>query len=307
MHHLIFLQKIYVYITSAMMPKKDVMWMHYDLVKTRLQIQGETASKVGTGPKKGMIGTTASIVKEDGIFGLWRGVSAIFARHLIYSGLRIAVYRQMKDVFIKQYPEQKIFPVWQGAICGITAGMVGQFFASPADLIKVQLQMEGKRRMLGLPARVHGFRDAFYKIYEPGGIRGLWKGWVPSVQRAALVTFGDMTTYDISKRFIQRHSQLEDRWLLHSLSSMIAGFAGAVLSTPADVIKSRVMNQPTDKQGKGLLYKGSIDCFQKAVKEEGFLALYKGFIPTWIRLGPWALVFWVSYEQIRSLIGGELF
>lgn len=32
--------------------------------------------------------------------------------------------------------------------------------------------------------------------------------------------------------------------------STIAGFVAAVLSTPADVIKSRVMNQPMDENGK---------------------------------------------------------
>jgi hypothetical protein len=43
--------------------------------------------------------------------------------------------------------------------------------------------------------------------------------------------------------------------------------------TPADVIKTRVMNQPTDDVGRGLIYKGSVDCFQQTVKKEGFFAL----------------------------------
>ena len=33
---------------------------------------------------------------------------------------------------------------------------------------------------------------AFTKIVKEGGIRGLWKGWVPNVQRAALVNLGGM-------------------------------------------------------------------------------------------------------------------
>ena len=45
------------------------------------------------------------------------------------------------------------------------------------------------------------------------------------------------------------------------------------------------------------------DCFQKVVRNEGPLALYKGFLPGWARLGPWQLVFWVSYEQIRVAMG----
>jgi len=33
------------------------------------------------------------------------------------------------------------------------SGVIAQFVASPADLIKVQIQMEGKRRLMGEPAR----------------------------------------------------------------------------------------------------------------------------------------------------------
>ena len=36
----------------------------------------------------------------------------------------------------------------------------GQFMASPTDLIKTQIQMEGRRRLLGYEARVEGAADA---------------------------------------------------------------------------------------------------------------------------------------------------
>lgn len=41
----------------------------------------------------------------------------------------------------------------KSALCGVTAGAIAQFAASPTDLIKVQIQMEGKRRLLGKPPR----------------------------------------------------------------------------------------------------------------------------------------------------------
>ena len=40
----------------------------------------------------------------------------------------------------------------------------------------------------------------------------------------------------------------------------------------------------------------------RAVRQ-GPLALYKGFMPGWLRLGPWQLVFWCTYEQLRILTG----
>lgn len=48
------------------------------------------------------------------------------------------------------------------------------------------------------------------------------------------------------------------------------------------------------------LYKGSIDCGIQTVRNEGFLALYKGFIPTWVRMGPWNIIFFITYEQLKK-------
>lgn len=137
---------------------------------------------------------------------------------------------------------------------GITAGVFAQFISSPADLLKVQLQMEGRRKLLGLPPRVHGLNDAFMKVFKTSGVRGLWKGSVPNMQRAGFVNLGDLTTYDSAKRFILRNTSLEDNHVVHVMSSACAGFVAAAMGTPADVIKTRVMNQPFGEDGRCVLF-----------------------------------------------------
>lgn len=94
---------------------------------------------------------------------------------------------------------------------------------------------------------------------------------------------------------------------------MISG--SAVASNPIDVIRTRLMNQkrvsksltfagvnasaatvtPTQK-----IYNGSIDCAVQTVRNEGFRALYKGFIPTYLRMGPWNIIFFITYEQLKQ-------
>lgn len=49
------------------------------------------------------------------------------------------------------------------------------------------------------------------------------------------------------------------------------------------------------------LYRGSIDCGIQTVRNEGLLALYKGFIPTWVRMGPWNIIFFITYEQLKKM------
>ena len=72
-----------------------------------------------------------------------------------------------------------------------------------------------------------------------------------------------------------------------------AGFNAVVCGSPLDIVTTRHMNSP----GK---FKTPIDCFMSIVVNEGFPALYKGFIPNVARLGGFNMVLWVTLESIRS-------
>ena len=41
----------------------------------------------------------------------------------------------------------------------------------------------------------------------------------------------------------------------------------------------------------------------QTLRAEGWRGLYAGFLPTWARLAPWQLTFWVTYEQLRMWSG----
>ncbi|XP_059616899.1 mitochondrial uncoupling protein 4 [Phlebotomus argentipes] len=280
-----------------------------DLTKTRLQIQGEATASVKVDgmisrtQHRGMLATALGIAREEGALKLWQGVTPALYRHVVYSGVRIVTYDTLRKSMMTASHENASLPIHKSALCGVTAGALAQWMASPADLVKVQCQMEGKRRLMGLEPRVHSAAHAFREIVKRGGVRGLWKGSVPNVQRAALVNLGDLTTYDTVKRTIMRRTGLPDCHIVHVASSVCAGLVAATMGTPADVVKTRIMNQPVDSTGRGLLYKGSVDCLMKTVSKEGFFALYKGFLPVWIRMAPWSLTFWLSFEQIRSMLG----
>ncbi len=56
--------------------------------------------------------------------------------------------------------------------------------------------------------------------------------------------FSDLATYDKVKHELLSRTMLKDDYVTHGLSSGCAGLSAAVVSTPADVIKTRLMNQP---------------------------------------------------------------
>jgi len=273
-----------------------------DITKTRLQVQGEHASRNTLGKTKyrGMVKTAAGIVKEEGLSKLWQGIQPAVMRHLVYTGCRMMFYEYARENILGKDPDG-YFPFWKSLIGGMTSGALAQFLASPTDLVKVQMQMEGRKMLVeGRPSRYRGVSHAFLLLAKENGVLGLWKGWLPNVQRAALVNLGDLVTYDTVKHFLLRNTSLEDNYFTHTLSSICSGLVAATVSTPADVVKTRIMNNPGQ-------YRGSLDCAMRTIQKEGFFSLYKGFVPTWSRCAPWSLTFWLTYEQIRKLSGTASF
>lgn len=278
----------------------------FDLTKTRLQIQSEVAAtKHGYKLENhGMVKTAMGIAKREGTLKLWSGLMPMFQRHAIYSGSRLIFYEQIRNVL---KDEKGKVSLGAASLGGLAAGSLAQLIASPTDLVKVQMQAEGRRLLQGKPARFKNCRQAYGMLYAEAGIKGFWRGAVPNVQRAALVNMGDLAAYDYTKQFLMREFGMVDNAAVHAAAAFTAGFVAAVLGTPADVLKTRLMNQPVGPDGRGTLYRGMIDCLQQSVRNEGVLALYKGFLPLWMRLGPWALINWIAFENIMLAIGGQTF
>lgn len=180
--------------------------------------------------------------------------------------------------------------------------LIVQVVASPADLVKVRMQADGHMVRQGLQPRYTGPLDALHKIIRDEGFKGLWRGVLPNVQRAFLVNMGELACYDHAKHFVISNDIANDNIFAHTLASMMSGLSATTISCPADVVKTRMMNQRVNKDGK-FQYKNSYDCLVKTVRFEGLRALWKGFFPTWARLGPWQFVFWVSYEKLRLIAG----
>lgn len=173
--------------------------------------------------------------------------------------------------------------------------------ASPADLIKVRMQADGRMVSKGLQPRYSGTFDALSKILRTEGFLGLWTGVFPNIQRAFLVNMGELACYDHAKHFVIQNQIADDNIYAHTLASIMSGLAATTLSCPADVVKTRMMNQAWSSKENKVRYSSSYDCVVKTVRNEGLKALWKGFFPTWARLGPWQFAFWVSYEKFRQI------
>eukprot|EP00405_Crypthecodinium_cohnii_P035839 CAMPEP_0206536328 /NCGR_PEP_ID=MMETSP0325_2-20121206/6686_1 /ASSEMBLY_ACC=CAM_ASM_000347 /TAXON_ID=2866 /ORGANISM="Crypthecodinium cohnii, Strain Seligo" /LENGTH=309 /DNA_ID=CAMNT_0054033523 /DNA_START=128 /DNA_END=1053 /DNA_ORIENTATION=+ len=268
-----------------------------DIGKTRLQLQGGSGYK---GTNLTFFGVLRSIVRQEGVKGLYAGVTPAIARHIPYTGFRTIGYEYIRRLFCGD--DVANAPMWARAASGISAGGIAQTLAVPCDVVKVRMMADGRLVAAGeiSQPRYTGLMHAFRTIYAKEGLRGMYVGCMPAIQRAALVNLGELTTYDTAKGYFV--TIFGDTLSCHVSSAVCSGFFASLCSTPADVAKSRIMNQVQNPDGSWP-YRGTLDCWAKTVKQEGFLSLYKGFFPGWLRLGPWQLVFWCSYERLRIWSG----
>jgi hypothetical protein len=93
---------------------------------------------------------------------------------------------------------------------------------------------------------------AFKAIAELEGVRGLWKGTVPNMQRAAILTASQLSSYDAFKHAVLDRGWMREGLPLHAVSSMFAGTVCALTTAPVDNVKTRLMNQMVDSAGRGM-------------------------------------------------------
>lgn len=264
-----------------------------DLLKVRLQVQGEGAAGAGA-PKLGMVGMTGHIVRTEGMPGLYKGLTATLLRQCIYSGTRFGVYEIVKDSLSTGKGST---PLWVSATAGIVGGGFGAVAGQPAELSLVRMQADSKLP----PEQRRNYKnvaDALRRVVNEEGFGTLYRGCIPTVTRACIVTTCQLGAYDQCKDLLK--PVLSEGPMLHFSASFLAGFIASVASNPVDVIKTRMMNQRPDAEGN-LPYKGQIHAFQRTVAEEGALALYKGFVPTFTRQAPYVIVMFMTAEQLKKL------
>lgn len=87
------------------------------------------------------------------------------------------------------------------------------------------------------------------------------------------------------------------------LSATEAGIAVSVVTNPIWVVKTRLQLQDKVAHGKGgasHLYKGTVDCIKRIVRDEGVAGLYKGLLPSVFLVSHGAIQLTV-YEKLKHL------
>ena len=248
-----------------------------DVVKLRMFLTGELQASVL--PRLAMV---RDMYAAHGVRGFYAGLSATVLRQALFSTTRFGVFAAIQKKQ-KQHPGASSSAA-ASILATTTAGGLAAIVGCPADVALVRMQSQTPRR------NYKNVMHALSSIVKQEGVFALYRGVHPLVARGMLVTTGQFMTYAAIKQRLAPNSPAS-----HAVSGLAAGFVAAVLSTPADVIKSRMMNH------YNITYASSTDCLKRTLKTEGVRGLYKGFVPAFARMAPQVTIMWVAYEQYMRL------
>uniref|UniRef100_A0A3Q3LYD6 Dicarboxylate carrier UCP2 n=1 Tax=Mastacembelus armatus TaxID=205130 RepID=A0A3Q3LYD6_9TELE len=266
-----------------------------DTAKVRLQIQGEVRPVLKDQRVKyrGVFGTIFTMVTTEGPRSLYSGLVAGLQRQMSFASVRIGLYDTMKQVYTRGSENAGI---GIRLLAGSTTGAMAVAFAQPTDVVKVRFQAQVRLQESSSLKRYNGTIDAYKSIARDEGIKGLWKGCLPNITRNAIVNCSELVTYDIIKELILKCNLMTDNMPCHFTAAFAAGFCTTIVASPVDVVKTRFMNSTPGQ------YRGAINCALTMLIKEGPTAFYKGFMPSFLRLGSWNIVMFVSYEQIKRAV-----
>ncbi|KAK2846827.1 hypothetical protein Q5P01_009826 [Channa striata] len=275
----------------------DLATFPLDTAKVRLQIQGEAKPLVPghTAPYRGVFGTIFTMVRTEGPRSLYSGLAAGLQRQMSFASVRVGLYDTVKQFYTGGSENAGI---GTQLLAGCTTGAMAVAFAQPTDVVKVRFQAQVRLPESSSMTRYSSTIQAYKTIARDEGVKGLWKGCLPNITRNATVNCSELVTYDVIKGIILKNNLLTDNVPCHFTSAFAAGFCTTIVASPVDVVKTRFMNSVPGQ------YSGATNCALTMLIKEGPAAFYKGFVPSFLRLGSWNIVMFVSFEQIKRTVTG---
>ncbi|XP_043718731.1 mitochondrial carrier protein CoAc2 [Telopea speciosissima] len=171
-----------------------------DLVRTKLayQIVGPSSVNIkGTElVYRGIFDCFSKIYRESGVRGLYRGVAPSLYGIFPYSGLKFYFYEEMK----RHVPEEHNKDIMVKLFCGSVAGLFGQTFTYPLDVVRRQMQVQ--RFSVSDSVEVKGTMETLFLIVQKQGWKQLFSGLSINYLKVVPSVAIGFTVYDTMKSWL---------------------------------------------------------------------------------------------------------
>jgi solute carrier family 25 (adenine nucleotide translocator) protein 4/5/6/31 len=238
------------------------------------------------------------VYQEQGLGAFWRGNFVNVLRYFPTQAFNFAFKDTIKAIFPK-YSAKDNFGMFflVNMASGGLAGAGSLCIVYPLDYARTRLASDvggGKRQFTGL-------MDCLTKTMKVGGVGSLYNGFGVSVAGIIPyrgVYFGMFDSL-MGLNPYRKQSDLvgiASKFAIAQTTAISAGYA----SYPFDTVRRRLQMQ-SEKPVEEWLYKGTMDCFAKIMKEEGMGAMFKGAGANALRTVGSALVL-VLYGEIKVMM-----
>ena len=222
-----------------------------------------------------------------------------------YGATRFAAYESIKDAASQSQKNGKPLPfatLFPAAFLSVSLGaMVG----NPADMAPVRMQND-KSLSPHLRQNYRSVLDVWARVARSDGLAGLFRGVVPNSLRAGAMTACQLACYDGFKQALLGSGLgFRDGVVTQLAASVLSGLVATTACSPVDVIKTRVMSS-------GARARASVwDTVRTLTRAEGLSWAFRGWVPSFARMGPHTAATLLLLEQHRRVyrtltVGGEL-
>ena len=263
----------------------------FDVIRVQMQVAQQP---------RGPLQTAIHVANTGGISAVYAGISAAWLRQVTYGSGRLGIYAYLLERDNLRRRDSGAHPAGFGAklSMGLTSGCLGAIIGNPAELSLVRM---GADQTLP-PEQRRNYKSAIdccVRITKEDGPSALMKGVGPTVVRAAALNGTLLATTSELKRVIAGYTGWAQSAVQNLFCSvLIASFFANAVSTPFDVIKSRVQQAAAGE------YSGALHCATVSVRSEGFAVLWAGFTPAFVKLAPYSIRSLTLMERFTSMYTG---
>ncbi|KAJ5089755.1 hypothetical protein N7532_008439 [Penicillium argentinense] len=267
------------------------------LIEALVALQVRLQTRAPDAPKT-MLGTFGHIVRHNGFLGLYSGLSAAILRQMTYSTTRFGIYEEMKSRLSK--PDSGSGSSSPGLLTLVgmacTSGFIGGIAGNPADVLNVRMQSDAALPVEQRRNYKHAF-DGLVQMTRTEGFGSLFRGVWPNSTRAVLMTASQLASYDTFKKICLEKFGMSDNLGTHFSASFMAGFVATTVCSPVDVIKTRIMSaSPAESRGHSI-----VGLLRDICRKEGLAWTFRGWVPSFIRLGPHTIATFLFLEEHKKL------
>ncbi|CEO96366.1 Mitochondrial carrier protein [Plasmodiophora brassicae] len=159
----------------------------FEVVKQQLQ----------AGMHSSTVECVKSIVRRDGVAGLYRGYMSTVLREVPFDALQFALWETLKVQYSNMEGGRTLTPLESGAM-GAIAGSISAAATNPLDVVKTRLMTQGHKIVY------NGFNDCIRKLWADEGLHGLTKGIFHRVAWIGLGGFLFFGAYETASQSITR-------------------------------------------------------------------------------------------------------